>query len=68
MNVETIFWPSWVPHVLGIRTRCPRCSCAEFKPAELHLVDRLYGLFALRPVRCTFCWRRYYWFSLRAIG
>jgi hypothetical protein len=21
-------------------------------------------MFALRPVRCMFCWRRYYWFSL----
>jgi hypothetical protein len=22
------------------------------------------SMFALRPVRCMFCWRRYYWFSL----
>ena len=28
-------------------------------------VDGLLGMFALRPVRCMFCWRRYYWFSLR---
>jgi hypothetical protein len=21
-------------------------------------------MFALRPVRCMFCWRRYYWFTL----
>jgi hypothetical protein len=20
-------------------------------------------MFALRPVRCMFCWRRYYWFA-----
>jgi hypothetical protein len=22
-------------------------------------------MFALRPVRCMFCWRRYYWFALQ---
>jgi hypothetical protein len=24
------------------------------------------ALFALRPVRCMFCWRRYYWLTLRS--
>jgi hypothetical protein len=23
-------------------------------------------MFALRPVRCMFCWRRYYWFAFHA--
>jgi hypothetical protein len=27
-------------------------------------LDELLGMFALRPVRCKFCWRRYYWLSL----
>jgi hypothetical protein len=24
-------------------------------------------LFVLRPVRCSFCWRRYYWFALHDV-
>jgi len=68
MSFQETLWPSWMPRVLGMRKRCPCCSCAEFKPAENHIVDQFYGLFLLRPVRCMFCWRRYYWFSLRAIG
>jgi hypothetical protein len=23
----------------------------------------LLSMFAVRPVRCMFCWRRFYWFS-----
>jgi hypothetical protein len=23
-------------------------------------------MFALRPVRCMFCWRRFYWFAFHA--
>lgn len=65
MNVETMTWPNWLPRVLGIRRVCPRCESVKFKPAELRSFDGLLGLFALRPVRCMFCWRRYYWFSVR---
>jgi hypothetical protein len=68
MNVETSIRPNWLPRVLWTRRKCPRCSCAEFKPAEMHLFDVLFSMFALRPVRCMFCWRRYYWFSLQALG
>jgi hypothetical protein len=25
----------------------------------------LLAMFLLHPVRCMFCWRRYYWFSLQ---
>jgi hypothetical protein len=67
MNVETSIRPNWLPWVLWSRRKCPRCSCAEFKPAELQFLDGLLGSLALRPVRCKFCWRRYYWFSLRTI-
>jgi hypothetical protein len=28
--------------------------------------DGLLGMIAVRPVRCMFCWRRYYWFALHA--
>jgi hypothetical protein len=65
MNVEAMTWPNWLPRVLWFRHMCPRCNSTQFKPGELHPFDGLFGLFALRPVRCMFCWRRYYWFSLR---
>jgi hypothetical protein len=68
MNAELTSWPSWLPRVLWMRRKCPRCNCAEFKPSELHSFDGFLGMFALRPFRCKFCWRRYYWFSLRALG
>ncbi len=64
MNVEALTWPTWLPRVLGIRRMCPCCKSVQFKPAELRPYDGLLGLFALRPVRCKFCWRRYYWISL----
>ena len=53
---------------------CPGCfSCAgsaplcssRFQPAESESLDGLFGLFALSPVRCVNCWRRYYWFAKR---
>ena len=65
MNGETMIWPRWLPRVLWMRRICPCCNCDQFKPAELHSFDGLLGMFALRPVRCKFCWRRFYWFSLR---
>jgi predicted GH43/DUF377 family glycosyl hydrolase len=36
----------------------------EDKDAELRSFDGLLSMFAVRPVRCMFCWRRYYWFAL----
>lgn len=58
-------WPTWAPRLLFIRRQCPICESRQFKPAELRPVDGFLGMFALRPVRCMFCWRRYYWVSLR---
>ena len=66
MSAGTITWPSWLPRVLWPRRMCPRCTSIEFKPAELRPMDGLIAMFALRPVRCKSCWRRYYWLSLRA--
>jgi hypothetical protein len=65
MSVETMTWPNWLPRVLWIRRVCPRCDSVKFKPAELRSFDGLLSMFALRPVRCMFCWRRYYCFSIR---
>jgi hypothetical protein len=58
-------WPDWLPHLIWMRHECPRCNSVKFKEAELRSVDGLLALFALRPVRCMFCWRRYYWITLR---
>jgi len=57
-----------MPHVIGGRRQCPRCNSVTFKQAELRSFDELLGMFALRPVRCSFCWRRYYWFALHGIN
>jgi hypothetical protein len=40
------------------------CNSLKFKQAELRPIDGLLEMFALHPVRCMFCWRRYYWFAL----
>lgn len=58
-------WPNWLPRVLVINRKCPRCHGGEFKAAELRPFDQALAMFALRPIRCKFCWRRYYWFALR---
>lgn len=65
MNIAAMTWPLWLPRVLWLRRRCPCCKSVAFKPAELRPYDGILGLFFLRPVRCKFCWRRYYWISLR---
>lgn len=55
---------NWAPKLLWIRRKCPHCDSVKFKQAELRPYDGFLSLFALRPVRCMFCWRRYYWISL----
>jgi hypothetical protein len=66
MNAATMTWPNWLPRVL-FRRACPCCNSLQFKPGELHAFDGLFAMIALRPVRCMFCWRRYYWFSMRSV-
>ncbi len=66
MNIEAMTWPNWLPRVLWIRRICPRCNSRKFKPAELHSFDGLLAMLFLQPVRCTFCWRRYYFLTMRA--
>lgn len=63
MHTESWEWPNWVPRLLLFRRVCPRCNSVKFKQSELHPCDGLLSMFALRPVRCMFCWRRYYWFA-----
>jgi hypothetical protein len=65
MDFSNRTWPAWVPHFVWLRHECPRCNSIKFKPAERRPVDGLLAMVALRPVRCMFCWRRYYWFALQ---
>jgi hypothetical protein len=60
-------WPNWAPRVLWMRHKCPSCDSVQFKAAELRGEDFLLGLMGLRPVRCVFCWRRYYWVTFREV-
>jgi hypothetical protein len=58
-------WPTWAPRLLWPRRECPVCTSHEFKPAEVRPFDWMLGLLLMRPVRCAFCWRRYYWFTVQ---
>ena len=40
----------------------------EFSRAELGLIDGLLRCFALKPVRCVNCWRRYYCFAAKRVN
>jgi len=53
--------------MLWIRRKCPRCNSVKFKQAELRSFDGLLAMFAVRPIRCMFCWRRYYWFAFNDV-
>ncbi|WP_420239198.1 hypothetical protein ACOBR2_06325 [Telmatobacter bradus] len=57
-------WPSWLPHLILTSRKCPCCNSAQFKAAEMRPIDEIFRMFVLRPIRCMFCWRRYYWFAL----
>jgi hypothetical protein len=65
MSAEWMAWPSWLPRVLFKRC-CPHCNSRQFKPAELRPTDELLAMFALKPARCVFCWRRAYLICLRS--
>ncbi len=67
MSGINLNWPSWAPRLLWTWSKCPRCNSIQFKPAELRPFDPLLGLLALHPVRCMFCWRRYYLITLRGV-
>ena len=62
MDISGLNWPGNFPQFLMTR-RCPLCGSVEFQAAEPHSLDGFLKLFALRPVRCVNCWRRYYWFA-----
>jgi hypothetical protein len=68
MSVLELSWPSRVPRLLFRCRVCPLCSSIEFSRAELDPLDRVLGWFALKPVRCVNCWRKYYCFAAEKIG
>jgi hypothetical protein len=63
MGSAGVDWTIRFPRLLWMRRICPLCGSFEFKTAESGALDVALGLFALRPVRCCNCWRRYYWFA-----
>lgn len=63
MSIAGLTWPRNVPRLLLIRKECPLCSSIEFQTGDSHPLDRVLKLFMFFPVRCTNCWRRYYWFA-----
>jgi hypothetical protein len=65
MSVLEVSWPSRVPRLLFRRRVCPLCTSIEFSRAELGLMDGLLRCFAMKPVRCVNCWRRYYCFAAK---
>ena len=65
MEIVNRLWPAGIPRVLWTHRECPLCSSVQFKEAEIIPLDPLLKLFALFPVRCANCWRRYYWFAKR---
>jgi hypothetical protein len=68
MGKAAINPPNNLPHILWFRRVCPLCSSFRFESAELGPLDGFLGLFSLRPVRCTNCWRRYYWFARGSVS
>lgn len=66
MNTASHTWPNWLPHLLWMRHKCPVCNSIEFRPDKSRSFDGLLSMFALQPVRCMYCWRRYYWFAFHA--
>ena len=34
-------WPQWLPRLLWLHRKCPRCNSVKFKEAELRSVRRI---------------------------
>ncbi len=65
MNSLRFSWPTGFPRLLSSPKECPVCTSIGFPEAELPKpLDRTLSLFALHPIRCVNCWRRYYGFSM----
>jgi hypothetical protein len=62
MSRATSYWPQQLPHLLW-KHQCPLCTSLDFEAAEIGGGDFLMKLFHATPVRCSNCWRRYYWFK-----
>ena len=65
MNVEAMTWPVGCRECFGYGEGALAANPFNSNPPSCAPYDGLLGLFFLRPVRCKFCWRRYYWISLR---
>ena len=58
-------WRNHLPRILWRHRECPLCTSVEFQAAESGAWDAILGWFALSPIRCGNCWRRYYSFSMK---
>ena len=47
-------WPDWLPHLLWIRRKCPRCNSVKFKQAELRSFDGLLACLRCAPFAACF--------------
>jgi hypothetical protein len=65
MSSLEVNWPSRIPRLLFGSRVCPLCTSTEFRSAELGVMDKLLRRFALTPIRCVNCWRRYYCFATK---
>jgi hypothetical protein len=63
MSVLELSWISRVPRLLFRCRVCPLCSSIEFRRDKSGPMDGLLRCFALKPVRCVNCWRKYYCFA-----
>jgi hypothetical protein len=61
MAMRNMNWHNFIPRIFVLRERCPLCHATEFQVAMPSPVTNLLRSIAVRRVRCTNCWRRYYW-------
>jgi hypothetical protein len=66
MNAASVSWPRLMPRLLW-RRKCPLCTSTSFQEALPERVDLLFHLLGFAPIRCSNCWRRYYWPSARRL-
>jgi len=61
MRIGDFNWHNGIPQFFVVRERCPLCLATAFNLSAQHPLKQVLRVFAIRPVRCANCWRRYYW-------
>ncbi len=60
-----MLWPEFLPRILWLHRRCPKCASTRFSTGGRLLRERLLHVVGMRQVRCAGCSRQYYWFISR---